>query len=190
MRPCNTGSSSCYFDELNYPEEEITFTSLSGELHVTKKDGVYTLNFPSDPLHETDYPDLLIKAVPKTAQYWGIGKTFFLVELKDENEVYALNPDISLLKQVKAAGIIITAKGTNVDFVSRVFAPQLGIDEDPVTGSAHCLLIPYWSKKLGKQQLVARQISKRGGLIYCSNLGDRVLIGGKAQTFAYGKMLI
>jgi len=178
------------FHELNYPGEEIIFTSLSGELQVTRNDSIYTLNFPVDTLHETNYPDVLIKAIPKTAQNWGIGKTFFLVELKDEDEVHALIPDISLLKQVKAAGVIITAKGTDVDFVSRVFAPQSGIDEDPVTGSAHCLLIPYWAKKLEKQQLVARQISKRGGLLYCSNLGDRVLIGGKAQTFALGKMLI
>jgi len=174
------------FQELKQPGNEITFSSLSGDLIVTKDNDVYTLNFPSDQIHETIYPDQLIKGISSTAIQWGKGKTFFLIELKNEEDVWKLNPDFTMLQQIPYAGIIVTAKGNDEDFVLRVFAPQSGINEDPVTGSALCLLIPYWSQKLNKQHLIARQISKRGGILYGSNLGNRVLIGGKAQTFASG----
>ena len=87
-------------------------------------------------------------------------------------------------------GIILTAPGNNCDFVSRFFAPKLGIQEDPVTGSTHCELIPYWSKRLNKKDMIARQLSKRGGELYCSYLGDRVIIGGKAITYMQGELLL
>jgi len=178
------------FNELNIAQNELVFTSKSGELRVQKKEDILTLNFPSEELHAFDYPEPLTKGIVATPLNWGKGRVFFLIELRNEEEVLNLNPDFHLLKKVAAAGIIVTAKGNTVDFVSRVFAPQSGIDEDPVTGSAHCLLIPYWANKLQKNTLVARQLSKRGGLLYCSNQGDRVLIGGKAQTYSKGEIIL
>lgn len=177
------------YHELNFPSDlPILFDSLSGLLTVYKTTDVYTLNFPSDHIYDAEYPVALQQALGHSPLSWGQGKSFFLIELNHEEDVMTLQPNMNLLKQVAATGVIVTAKGTSYDFVSRVFAPQSGIDEDPVTGAAHCLLIPYWAQKLEKEVLLAKQVSKRGGVLYCTNQGDRVLIGGKAETFAKGTM--
>lgn len=169
------------FNELNYPQNEIVFHSKSGELKVIREKDIFVLNFPSEefkeiPVTKTLKHDLGLKTLSA-----GIGRVFILIELGTEAEVAEANPDLHVLKQLDAAGVIITAKGSTADFVSRVFAPQSGIDEDPVTGSAHCLLIPYWAQKLNKDNLVAKQLSKRGGVLYCTYAGNRVFIGGKAE---------
>jgi predicted PhzF superfamily epimerase YddE/YHI9 len=112
-----------------------------------------------------------------------------LVELKDEETVSDLSPDFSLLKKIPGM-VIVTARGKSVDFVSRFFAPTAGIDEDPVTGSAHSQLIPYWSNKLVKEVMVAKQLSKRGGLVFCELNGDRVVMGGNCVPYLKGKITL
>jgi predicted PhzF superfamily epimerase YddE/YHI9 len=114
----------------------------------------------------------------------------FLVVLNNENEVSKLKPDFEKLRSLDALGVIVTAKGRDVDFVSRFFAPRAGINEDPVTGSSHSTLIPYWSKKLGKDKLVALQLSERGGRLFCEDLGDKVKIAGKAVTYLVGEITV
>ena len=114
-----------------------------------------------------------------------------MVLLKDEEAVRTLAPDFSLLRGLKDCfGFIVTAKGEHCDFVSRFFAPGAGIDEDPVTGSSHCTLIPYWAGVLGKEQLQARQLSKRGGSLLCQLKGDRVSIGGSARLYLTGEIAL
>ena len=108
--------------------------------------------------------------------------------LDSEERVSDLQPNLSLLSKIEARGIIVTAKGKTVDFVSRFFAPQSGIDEDPVTGSAHTTLIPYWSARLGKEIMRAKQLSARGGDLYCRMAGERVVIGGKARLYMVGEI--
>jgi PhzF family phenazine biosynthesis protein len=174
------------FNELNYPKNEIRFQSKSGELKVIKEKNIIELNFPSEKLKEISVTKNLSEDLGLTVLCAGIGRVFLLLEVAKEEEVIKANPDMQLLKKLDAAGVIITARGNTADFVSRVFAPQSGIDEDPVTGSAHCLLIPYWAQKLNKYNLTAKQMSKRGGILYCNYAGNRVLIGGKAELFSKG----
>ena len=178
------------FNELNYPKNEIRFQSKSGELKVIKEKDIIELNFPSEKIKEIPLTKSISQDLGLKTVYAGIGRVFILLEVETEREVVQANPDIHILKKLDAAGVIITAKGNTMDFVSRVFAPQSGIDEDPVTGSAHCLLIPYWAQKLNKYTLSAKQVSKRGGILYCNYAGNRVLIGGKAELYSKGEILI
>lgn len=174
------------FNHLHYPKNEIVFYSKSGELKVIKEKDILILNFPSEELQELPLTTILAKGLNIKPIAAGIGKAFILIELQTESKVIEANPDMHVLKTLDAAGVIITAKGDTADFVSRVFAPQSGIDEDPVTGSAHCLLIPYWAQKLNKDNLVAKQLSRRGGVLYCTYGGPRVFIGGKAELYSHG----
>ncbi|MBE0424489.1 MAG: PhzF family phenazine biosynthesis protein, partial [Lutibacter sp.] len=178
------------FSELNYKEKQLTFNSKSGKLTVTKTADWYTLNFPSEEISAIETPELLKQAlnVPVLKSFKGNGK--LLVELENETVVKNLAPTFNLLAQIAANMIIVTSKGDQVDFVSRVFAPNLGINEDPVTGSAHTLLIPYWTKKLHKTNLEAVQRSKRTGYLKCEYLNDRVEMSGQAVTYLKGKLII
>ena len=114
----------------------------------------------------------------------------YLAVFESQAEVAALAPDMDLLTQLDCLGIIVTAPGEDSDFVSRFFAPRAGVPEDPVTGSSHCSLIPFWAERLGKSELFARQISRRGGEIYCRHLGDRVGIAGRAIIYSRGEIEI
>jgi predicted PhzF superfamily epimerase YddE/YHI9 len=114
----------------------------------------------------------------------------YLFVYDSESDVKAITPDFNALKKVDAHAVIVTAKGDTSDFVSRFFAPSVGVDEDPVTGSAHCTLIPYWAEKLGKNELFARQISPRGGDLFCELRGDRVRIGGYAALYLKGEIYV
>jgi predicted PhzF superfamily epimerase YddE/YHI9 len=114
----------------------------------------------------------------------------YFAVLSKEEDVVATEPDFGRLKELDLRGILVTAKGDQADFVSRFFAPKLGVDEDPVTGSAHCALTPYWANRLGKSRLKARQLSKRGGALYCEDRGDRVVIAGKAVKYMEGHITI
>jgi PhzF family phenazine biosynthesis protein len=174
------------FYKLEHHQTYIQFQSKSGEIIVTRDGEILTLNFPTATLEDVPYPPILKNAFSYQAKSWTRNSTFFLIELNTEDEVRTIEPNLEVLNQVQAAGVIFTAKSTKVDFVSRVFAPQSGIDEDPVTGSAHCLLIPYWAQKLNKTTMIAKQLSKRGGLLFCTHADDRVLIGGKAELFLQG----
>lgn len=181
-----------FYTELGYAGNEIIFESLSGTLKVTRKaEGVYTLDFPADKLQAvTDVPDFIFDAL-------GIGPVpvfkssfdYFLV-LHSQQEVEALKPDFKLLAALEARGVIVTAKGDEADFVSRCFFPPSGIDEDPVTGSAHTSMVPYWAKQLNKTSLKAIQVSARKGYLDCELHGDRVLMSGNAVTYLKGEYYI
>jgi len=178
------------FTELNFNEKSLEFNSKSGILTVQKNDDWYTLNFPSEEIEEIETPTLLKQAlnVPILKTYKGTWK--LIVELEDETTIVNLKPNFSLLAELESNGIGVTSKGDKVDFVSRFFAPKLGINEDPVTGSAHSLLIPFWAKKLNKPKLNAVQLSKRIGILKCTYLNDRVEMSGQAITYLKGKITL
>ncbi len=178
------------FTELGFEANKIMFNSKSGTLTVEKKDNWYTLNFPSEKIEEIEIPEILKKAfnVPILKCYKGKWKC--LVELKDETAITALTPNFNLLKQLEFYGVIVTSKGDSSDFVSRFFAPKIGINEDPVTGSAHTLLIPFWANKLNKQNLTAYQLSERIGFLKCQNFEERVEMSGQAITYLKGQINI
>ena len=174
----------------NYSGEKIVFNSRSGPLTVTKSDEVLTLNFPVDTLVE-------VNSIPELEQGLGVkplktfkGKTDYMLVFENEDQIKNMNPDFKLIGTVNTRGIIVTAKGDNVDFVSRFFGPQSGMDEDPVTGSAHTSLSPYWAKVLNKTEFTALQLSKRLGKLKCKLLGDRVEISGTAKLFLVGTISI
>ena len=178
------------FTELNFDKDIIEFNSKSGKLTVKKNDDWYSLNFPSEEISAIETPALLEEAlnVPVLKTYKGKWK--LLVELENETTVANLKPNFSLLSELESRGIIVTSKGDSVDFVSRFFAPKLGINEDPVTGSAHTLLIPFWAKKLTKNNLNAIQLSKRIGILKCEYLNERVEMSGQAITYLKGNLTL
>ncbi len=178
------------FEHLGYGKNEIKFKSRSGILGIKKEQGNYVLNFPTDKLKEVEPPQFILEALGYQPKSCFQGREDYLVEVENQEMVENTNPDFGILKKLKARGIIVTAPGKKVDFVSRCFFPAFGIDEDPVTGSAHTTLTPYWAKKLGKNELNAQQISSRLGELNCKLLGDRVEIGGKAVTYLKGEINI
>ena len=167
------------------------FSSRSGVLPVTKRAGVLFLDFPTDFIAPIEGLDTTITAcinVEPKAIYKG--KTDLLVVVDNEVSVRHLQSNLAEIAKLKARGIIVTAKGDSVDFVSRFFVLHSGIDEDPVTGSAHTSLIPYWSVVLGKNKLTAQQISKRGGQLFCELNQERCLIGGQAKLYLKGEIYL
>jgi predicted PhzF superfamily epimerase YddE/YHI9 len=146
------------------------------------------LNFPSDIITQITTPQVLIEALKKIPLETWKGKTDFMLVFSTQEEIKNFNPDFKLIETVGGRGVIVTAKGNEVDFVSRFFGPQVGINEDPVTGSAHTTLIPYWSQILGKTRLKAQQLSKRKGYLICEYKDDRVLIAGNAVTYLIGEI--
>lgn len=181
------------FNKLGWDEERIRFDSKSGRLSVRQSDdGWLVLDFPNLAFEEQTTPTLIREALegaPDTA-FFVPNDTNYMVVLKDEAAVRAAQPDMRKLKQLGNQGLIITAPGTDCDFVSRYFAPGAGIDEDPVTGSIHSVLVPYWAEKLGKTRLDARQISARGGVLRCELKGDRVDIAGQAAFYMEGSVYL
>ena len=185
------GSAWVIFNKLDYKKEQINFSCKSGKLSVDKRGDVIQMDFPSwKPERFNDYPDELLKAV-KVNEVVGVYKhRDILIELQNEEEVKKCTPDFSLLKET-GYKVIITAPGTNgVDFVSRFFAPTAGIDEDPVTGSAHSQLIPFWAEKLNKKKMFAKQLSQRGGELECKWWGDRVTMSGQCVFYMQGEITV
>lgn len=176
------------FQMEHFPEPAIEFSSRSGLLRVTREGDFLTLDFPADPPSKVAPTDDLIAAVGS----WPIeiykGKSDYMLVYAAAEEIESIRPDMGLLAGVPARGIIVTAPGRDVDFVSRFFAPQSGIPEDPVTGSAHTTLTPYWANRLGRTSLSARQLSKRGGRLKCTLAGDRVKISGQARAYMTGEI--
>jgi PhzF family phenazine biosynthesis protein len=160
----------------------------SGRLQVIRNGDLLTLDFPADTLEAMVVPELIVTALQTPPLKAFRGKTDFLFVFASQSEIENMKPDFGLLAQVGGRGVIVTALGNEVDFVSRFFAPQTGINEDPVTGSAHTALTPYWSRVLGKKELTARQLSARGGDLYCVDRGDRVHISGHAHTYMIGEV--
>jgi PhzF family phenazine biosynthesis protein len=176
------------FHHLGEKKSEISFQSLSGELKVRKEGKELTLNFPADIMQEIEPPAAITEAIGLTPDKAFKGKTDFMLIYQDQSQVEKIRPDLRKLKETQARGVIVTAPGKESDFVSRFFAPAVGVDEDPVTGSAHTSLIPYWSKRLGKTEMKAVQLSSRRGYLNCKFLGDRVEIGGTAVTYLIGEI--
>ncbi|WBM72711.1 PhzF family phenazine biosynthesis protein [Buttiauxella sp. WJP83] len=180
------------FEYLNYPETTIHFaTRFVGALTVTRNGDWLTLDFPATSSEPVSPPQVLLDSLGiSDYQEVRLGRTYTVV-LETQQQVEAIKPDISLMLQLNQK-VCITAPADEegYDFVSRFFSPASSITEDPVTGSTHTMLIPYWAKKLGKTQLLARQVSQRGGDLRCQLVGDRVLIGGKAVTYLVGKVLL
>lgn len=183
-------SAHVIFNHLNYNNKEMEFKSRSGILKVKNENGLIVLNFPASYLNEIDIPENMEQAFGLKPEKYFEGTEDNMLVFNDEDEIKNLQPDFSYIKTLGTRGIIVTAPSEEFDFVSRFFAPQQGIDEDPVTGSAHTMLIPYWSARLGKQHLKAKQISARGGILYCTFLGERVEIGGKAITYFAGNISV
>ncbi len=184
-------SAYILYNFYNYDKPEILFDSNSGILKVTKNEDLITLNFPAVDREEVETPPGMILGLGSVVpnEVYKV-KDDFMAVLDSEKEIQNLQPDFITLKKINARGIIVTAKGNNVDFVSRFFGPQSGIDEDPVTGSAHTKLIPYWAEILGKNEMIAKQLSERGGDLICKLIGDRVEISGQAKLYMTGEIEI
>ena len=179
------------FNFENYREQEIRFYSeRSGNLQVKRDGTLLTLNFPVDTLVRIDLTDELKKGFVQQPMEVYKGKTDYMFVFQEESDIKQLQPDLRQLTKWSVRGIIATAKGKNCDFVSRFFAPQAGIDEDPVTGSAHTTLTPYWAEKLGKKELSAVQLSDRKGYLSCKLVGDRVEISGEAKAYLIGELFL
>jgi len=184
-------SAHILFTELGYTQDVIHFHTLkAGTLTVTKDNDLYTLNFPSRVPELAEAPSELIAALGTEAPIEVHKSTSYMLVFETEEQIAAIKPNFNALLKVNATSVIVTARGNNSDFVSRMFAPALGINEDPVTGSAHCNLIPYWAEKLGKNKLHAYQISSRRGELWCELKGDRVLMSGKAVTYLKGEIFV
>ncbi len=175
----------------DYSLPAITFQSKSGELVVTVDKELLTLNFPSRKAVPAETPRLIMDAIQEKPVEVLKSRDYLLV-FESEEVVRRMEPDQGILNQINLdpGGIIVTAPGKEVDFVSRYFTPQARIFEDPVTGSAHCTLIPYWAERLGKNSILALQVSPRLGTLICQDLGDRVLISGEAVTYLEGSITI
>ena len=184
-------SAHIIFTELGYTKESIHFETLkAGTLTVSRAGDKYTMDFPSRPPIVIEVPNGLVEALggkePKAILR---SRDYFLV-YDNEEDITELSPDFTALSKFDTVGFIVTARGNNSDFVSRFFAPGAGIAEDPVTGSAHCNLIPYWADKLGKNKLHAYQLSARKGELWCELKGERVLMSGNAVTYLKGEIFV
>jgi PhzF family phenazine biosynthesis protein len=170
--------------------EQARFHTLSGLLTANRKGDWIELNFPATPEQSAIAPSRLIEALGVAPKYVGKSKFDYLVEVDGEETVRNLNPDFALLRAMQVRGVMVTSQATSpgYDFVSRFFAPGSGIDEDPVTGSAHCCLGPFWGRRLGKNELTAYQASRRGGTVRVRVSGDRVYLSGKAVTVFRGEL--
>lgn len=177
------------YDQLGAIDDVLRFQSKSGLLTVERQDGKLVLDFPSRPATPSDAPVGLFEAIGRTPVEVLRLRDYMLV-YETEDDIRSIAPDFSALARIKTHAVIVTAPGNTSDFVSRFFAPEAGINEDPVTGSSHCNLIPYWAEKLGKTEMFARQLSSRGGELFCELRGVRVRIGGNATLFMKGEIYV
>ncbi|MBN1949966.1 MAG: PhzF family phenazine biosynthesis protein [Bacteroidales bacterium] len=177
-------SAYVLFNLKGLKEPVVSFHSRSGILTVSRAAGMLKMDFPVDTLEKTDFSGLE-PVFPEPKEVFR-GKTDIMLVYDSENLIRDMNPNMKLLMGLAERGVIVTAPGNNVDFVSRFFAPQSGIPEDPVTGSAHTTLTPFWAEKLGKNKLLAWQISKRGGQLLCEAKGDRIIVAGEATLYSSG----
>ncbi|MBI4470163.1 MAG: PhzF family phenazine biosynthesis protein [Acidobacteria bacterium] len=168
-------------------EQQLVFSTKSGDLTVTNEAGILAMNFPSRPGRPVEVSDALRSAL-ETEPREVFESRDLLVILDSEEEISNFRPDAQRIATLDTFAVIISAPGKEVDFVSRFFAPRAGVLEDPVTGSSHCTLTPYWASRLGKSSLTARQLSERGGEIRCELRGDRVIIGGATVEYLRGEI--
>lgn len=178
------------FQEIGYTKKQVRFNTLSGILTVDRLAEGYQMDFPADQGQSLVIDSAFADAIGTEVYTAFAGKDDLLLLIKDEDTLAALKPNQSKLAAFDYRGVIVSAPGNVVDFVSRCFYPNYGIAEDPVTGSAHTLMTPYWSERLGKTQLEARQISARGGILQVEAKGDRVLLSGQAVTYMRGQIFL
>jgi PhzF family phenazine biosynthesis protein len=187
-------SARVLWDEGHAPAGELlVFHTKSGALTAAPSGDWIELDFPATPPEEAVAPEGLVEALGVAPSWVGRSRFDYVVVVDGEGEVRAAAPDNSALRRVKARGVMLTAAaapGTGFDFVSRFFAPGSGIDEDPVTGSAHCCLAPFWAGRLGREEMVGFQASRRGGVVRVRVVGDRVRLGGRTAVVARGELLI
>jgi PhzF family phenazine biosynthesis protein len=181
-------SAHVIFHDLGFSGDVIAFESRSGNLNVTREGDLLILDFPANKPQRTALPDDFVQSLNITPVQCFRGKEDYLLLYKSQQEIEALIPDFRRLEKIDARAVIVTSPGVNVDFVSRFFGPRVGVDEDPVTGSAHTVLIPFWAEKLGKTEMKALQLSRRGGTLFCRLRADRVDIGGRAVTYLKGEI--
>ncbi len=181
-------SAHVLFRHLGATSEKLRFHSpRSGELGVAREGDRLVLDFPARSPQRCELTRDFTEALGRAPTSLYEARDYMAV-FESEADIRALTPKFPLLMALLHEGVIVTAPGTDCDFVSRFFAPRLGIEEDPVTGSTHCYLVPFWAKRLGKETLFARQLSKRGGELFCENAGERVRIGGHAITYLTGEI--
>lgn len=190
---CGHATLATAFIIMNYVEKQlktIQFDTMSGVLTVNRKDDLYELDFPTVPSKEIPLTEQMIDALVTTPIEAYLNRDLLFV-LESEEAVKNLSPDFSKLEQLpEGLGVIVTAKGNDYDFVSRAFFPKLKVNEDPVCGSAHCGLVPFWAEKLKKREMVARQLSNRGGTLFCKHEDTRVKMAGKATLYLIGDINI
>ena len=179
------------FNQLHYKNDRIHFqTKTNEDLFVMKNDDLLTLDFPvEEPVISANVSELNFGIDEEILGVWE-GRTKYIVLIESERQLSALRPNIEQLKTLDKYGVICTAQGDRADFVSRFFCPKIGINEDPVTGSAHTLLAPFWSERLNKNKMIAHQISARGGKLHISIKDDRVYIGGQAKLYSAGEIFL
>lgn len=182
-------SGFVFFKYINPDSNKVEFNSKSGPLSVSRAGEYLSLDFPAQPPKPCEAPPALLAGLRKEPAEVLCSEDF-LVVYPSQKEIVGLQPDFAQLNKLGLRGVMVTAKGDNVDFVSRFFAPTYGIDEDPVTGSAHCELTPFWAERLGKSELHALQLSKRGGELFCKLARDRVIISGQAVEYMRGSITV
>jgi len=184
-------SAFVLFECKAWPSDSIRFlTRKSGALIVSRNGHLLEMDFPSRPPAVAGVPAGLTEALGLSPEAVFSSAEDMLVWMDSEKAVRQMSPDFKALKKIPCRGVIVTAPGDKSDFVSRFFAPRVGVDEDPVTGSAHCVLIPFWAERLGKNDLHALQVSTRGGELFCRHRGDRVVIAGQAVLYLEGNVIL
>ena len=180
-------SAFVILNELEPSRDAVVFDTLSGELRVSRDGGLLSMDFPARPPEPCEVPPKLVAALGRAPQATLASRDLMAV-FATEDEVRSMAPKMVLLAELDAFAVIVTAPGKEVDFVSRFFAPRAGIDEDPVTGSAHSTLVPYWAKRLDRPTLHAWQVSPRGGELWCEDRGNRVIIKGNSVRYLTGEV--
>lgn len=187
---CGHATLACAYVIFNFIEKDISeveFTTLSGKLVVRRNNDIYEMSFPAYDLKSVEITQEMIEAIGVTPKEAYMGRDLLCI-LSDEEEVRTLNPDTEKIKNLEGLLVHVTAKGKDTDCVSRSFGPKLGIKEDPVCGSGHCHIIPYWAEILNKNNIVAYQASKRGGTLYCRLEKDSVILAGKAALYSIAEL--
>lgn len=189
---CGHATLAAAFVVLNHYanlEDRVKFHTSGGDFEVWHENGLYAMNFPKLEIQRCEMPYELVLGLGKLPKASYTARDYMLV-YDDEDQILNLDPDIDELRNVQTCGVIVTAKGVDCDYVLRYFAPLMGLNEDPAAGSAQCMLVPYWSEVLNKKEFVVKQLSRRGGTIYCKDLGDSVQISGKVMIYLEGSIYI
>lgn len=183
-------SAHVLYEYLDYSDPVVVFETKSGRLLVDRENGKYSMDFPAWTVREIQVTERVSKALGDRPTELYMGERDMMAVFDTEEQIKNLTPDFRLVSQLDGMCMICTAPSLDYDFVSRTFVPEAGIAEDPVTGSAHCSLVPFWAARLNKTEFKAYQASKRGGLVDCQHLGDRVKIAGHAVTYLKGSILL